>query len=250
MRVLKFGDSGVDVENWQYFLRGLREDSSILIDGKFGNQTVEHTKQFQRLASLNPDGIVSNTTIAEALRMGFKTLEDSDDGLPQNIIPRLSSTDRIKLFGNIDYTPLTGENIKVSSKWINENIEYVYIPQLVNKVGVSKDLMIPWNKKCVEQLKGFFAAIEGRVLTDKILTWHGSWVPRFVRGSRTTLSNHAWGTAFDINAQWNGLGIIPTKKNQKGSVVELVELANEWGFYWGGGFSRPDGMHFEIATIL
>jgi hypothetical protein len=33
-------------------------------------------------------------------------------------------------------------------------------------------------------------------------------------------------------------------------VRELVEIANEWGFYWGGHFTRKDGMHFEIAKIL
>ena len=71
-----------------------------------------------------------------------------------------------------------------------------------------------------------------------------------VRGSRQTLSNHAFGSAFDINAAWNGLGVIPPLVGQKGSVRELVALANENGFYWGGHFPRRDGMHFEIAKIL
>jgi len=88
-------------------------------------------------------------------------------------------------------------------------------------------------------------------LTEKILSWGGSWVPRFVRGSRTSLSNHAWGTAFDINHQWNGLGIRPTLRDEKGSVRDLVEIAYQNGFYWGGWFkSRPDGMHFEAYKII
>jgi len=37
---------------------------------------------------------------------------------------------------------------------------------------------------------------------------------------------------------------------QKGCVRELVPIAHENGFYWGGHFSRLDGMHFEIAKIL
>jgi hypothetical protein len=37
---------------------------------------------------------------------------------------------------------------------------------------------------------------------------------------------------------------------QKGCVRELVPIANEFGFYWGGHFSRMDGMHFEIAKLL
>lgn len=64
-------------------------------------------------------------------------------------------------------------------------------------------------------------------------------------------SNHAWGTAFDINVPWNGLGATPALVGARGSVRKLVPLANEHGFYWGGHFNgRPDGMHFEIAQIL
>jgi hypothetical protein len=75
-------------------------------------------------------------------------------------------------------------------------------------------------------------------------------VPRFIRGSRSVLSNHAYGSAFDINAAWNPLGATPADVDEKGSVIELVPLAHEFGFYWGGHFnSRPDGMHFEAAEI-
>jgi hypothetical protein len=75
-------------------------------------------------------------------------------------------------------------------------------------------------------------------------------VPIFIRGNTTTLSNHAFGTAFDINADQNSLGARPALVGQRGSTRELVPLANKWGFYWGGHFgSRPDGMHFEIAFL-
>jgi hypothetical protein len=37
---------------------------------------------------------------------------------------------------------------------------------------------------------------------------------------------------------------------QHGSVRELVSIANEHGFFWGGHFDkRRDGMHFEVAVI-
>ena len=90
---------------------------------------------------------------------------------------------------------------------------------------------------------------EAADLLHLVLTWEGSFVPRFVRGSRTTLSNHAFGSAFDINAPWNGLGIVPPLVGQKGSVRELVLLAHKYGFYWGGHFNRKDGMHFEVAFL-
>jgi hypothetical protein len=73
---------------------------------------------------------------------------------------------------------------------------------------------------------------------------------RFVRGSRSTLSNHSKGSAFDINAGYNGLGRVPAPIGATGSVRELVPLAVRFGFYWGGWFSRGDGMHFEVKSVL
>ena len=88
-------------------------------------------------------------------------------------------------------------------------------------------------------------------LLDRILTFDGSFVPRFIRGSTSTLSNHAFGTAFDINAQFNPLGQEPAEMGAKGCVRELVPIANRFGFAWGGHFKkRPDGMHFEVARII
>ena len=60
------------------------------------------------------------------------------------------------------------------------------------------------------------------------------------------LSNHAFGTAFDINVQWNPLEALP---GRTGCVFELVPMAHRHGFYWGGHFSRRDGMHFEVARV-
>lgn len=65
-----------------------------------------------------------------------------------------------------------------------------------------------------------------------VLTYAGSFDPRFIRGSTTTLSNHAFGSAFDINAEWNPLGHTPAPKGTEGSVRELVPIAHEYGFYW------------------
>jgi hypothetical protein len=49
---------------------------------------------------------------------------------------------------------------------------------------------------------------------------------------------------------WNPLGKQPSKFDEKGCVYEIVPVAHKWGFYWGGHFTRLDGMHFEIAKII
>ena len=105
------------------------------------------------------------------------------------------------------------------------------------------------SKLVVEQMRRLFAAWEDAGLVDLLLTWEGSFAPRFIRGGRPLLSNHAWGTAFDVNFRWNRLATVPALRGDKGSVRELVPIAHEHGFFWGGHFSRCDGMHFEVAQV-
>jgi hypothetical protein len=32
--------------------------------------------------------------------------------------------------------------------------------------------------------------------------------------------------------------------------ARIVEIFDRWGFAWGGRWSRPDGMHFELGALL
>jgi hypothetical protein len=106
------------------------------------------------------------------------------------------------------------------------------------------------HKLIANQLIGLFQALEDRGLMKYILTWDGMFYPRFIRGYYGKLSNHSWGTAFDINVEWNGMGTTPALVGEKGSVRLLVETALDFGFYWGGWFDRKDGMHFECYKII
>ena len=40
------------------------------------------------------------------------------------------------------------------------------------------------------------------------------------------------------------------ERRDKGCVRELVPIAHDHGFYWGGHFTRQDGMHFELARLF
>ena len=69
---------------------------------------------------------------------------------------------------------------------------------------------------------------------------------RMVRGTTDKLSNHASGTAIDLNASRHPLGQVGTF--EPGKVPMLRALAHKWGLIWGGDFkSRKDEMHFEIS---
>jgi len=48
---------------------------------------------------------------------------------------------------------------------------------------------------------------------------------------------------------WNERGHRPALVGDKGSVREFVPIAHKWRFWWGGHFSTPDGMHFEVAVL-
>ena len=77
-----------------------------------------------------------------------------------------------------------------------------------------------------------------------ILTWDGCFNIRATRGAVGVPSLHSWGLAIDINAAWNQLGKVPTM------YASLVKCFTDAGFDWGGNFSRPDGMHFQLTKEL
>lgn len=260
MRVLREGVSGEDVRAWQNFLLG-QGFYWLEVDGRFDEGTRDATKSFQgSVPGLDCDGVVGNATYAAAMALGLMVLPDHDDASlsgpnwparPDALKP-LTASQRGQLFGSFSYKPApqpgNPEAVQPDAGWAAANIVAVTVPQLKGVKGAPHDLRVAFHKRGARRLEALFRAWEAAGLSALVLTWGGSYAPRFVRGSRTYLSNHAWATAFDVNVQYNPLGATPALAGRTGSVRELVPLANEHGFYWGGHFSgRPDGMHFELA---
>lgn len=262
IQVLRRGSTGEAVERWQNFLRGLATDSKVIVNGTFDLITEIETKAFQSRKGLNPDGVVGPKTLGIALQLGYAIMEDptNDKDGPSWPAPPghgpLNPSDREKIFGKFSYTaaPTLGnpEAITITGDWVKKNITTVKITQISNALpGFPKSSNVSIHTALAPQFSKLFKAWDDENLTYQILSWGGTWAPRFIRGSRTSLSNHAWATAFDINVQWNLLGAQPALRGKTGSVRELVEIAYEHGFYWGGWFpNRPDGMHFEAYKIL
>ncbi len=257
MNVLRRGASGNQVKAWQYFLRG-QGCYNFVVDGEFGPITEKATKNFQKKHKLFVDGIVGNKTMGKAMQLGFDLLyeasfadEYSGSWPPPPDFKPLTDAGKKRVFGDFKYRPAskTGEGIVILGDWVKENITRVEIPQLKGVRGTQGAKSFFFHVKAAPKVQELFQAWEDAALTSAVLTWAGSWVPRFIRGSRTTLSNHAFGTAFDINVAWNYLGTQPALRGEKGSVRELVPIANDLGWYWGGHFSRRDGMHLELARL-
>lgn len=180
---------------------------------------------------------------------------------PTSIRP-LTAAERAAQFGTFTYEadPSTfgGDGIRVTNSWAADNIVRVSIPQLNGKkIGnqVIQNGVINFHKAGEERLKALWAAWEAAGLLDRILTFEGGYAARYIRGTQNRsprpLSNHAWGTAFDINAGTNGFGQEPALMGKTGCVRELVAIANQQGFFWGGHFKgKKDGMHFELGKTL
>ncbi|PDV99642.1 M15 family metallopeptidase [Candidatus Viridilinea mediisalina] len=161
---------------------------------------------------------------------------------------------RPRLLGNLQWRPAQGTFITITNNWPQQHVVDVNIPQLLQIPGVRSPIL-KFHRIAAEQLRSLFAAWEAAGLMHLIKTFDGAWVPRLIRLNPGVLSNHAYGTAFDINARWNGMLKIAAFVGQPGSVRELVPLANAHGFYWGGhwnfdGKGASDGMHFEWARPM
>lgn len=291
MRTIRLGSRGPDVQTWQRFLRGTQCDANgectvedaiyaIVADGIFGSATEKATKAWQASQALSPDGIVGPHTWAEAIKDGFpddavpSKTDDNDEDVdpdpdpePKPVPPAVDKTSpkwpprpadakpltandaRAALFGKFKYvsdpTAKNPERIRITDGWATTHIAKFTIPQLSSKPISMHVLAGP-------QFVAWFKVIEALGLSDRVLSYAGCWVPRYVRGSKKTLSNHAWGSAIDINVPWNNQGKQAALVGKKGSVRELAEIGYDFGIFWGGHYagSREDGMHFELYQVL
>lgn len=77
------------------------------------------------------------------------------------------------------------------------------------------------------------------------------WAVRPIRGKSSGYSNHASGTAIDLDATRHPIGVSVYKTF---SVVQRARISSRVKWLrvvtWGGKWRRPDGMHVEISASL
>ncbi|MFN2556386.1 MAG: M15 family metallopeptidase [Nitriliruptorales bacterium] len=125
-------------------------------------------------------------------------------------------------------------------------------PAWVRKWIVSADVpifggVVRCHRLMMPQLIGALREIEAAGLAGLIDPgdYGGCWVPRHILFSpQRALSMHAWGLAIDFNVRTNGYGATPQLDRR------IVEIFQRWGFKWGGDWETPDGMHFELRTVI
>jgi hypothetical protein len=242
---------------------------SLKLDGIAGPKTISTIELFQRrVVGLSmPDGRVDPggrtfralaSTAQEKASLETADVcaevpgaERSKDWPPRpGFQPLVSNKQRENLFGKFEYVPDTAHpgSIKILGDWEKKNIVAISL-DMGPAVNIRR---VHCHRLVATQMQKLWSAWKGAGVLDRILTYDGLFVPRYVRGSTETLSNHAFGSAFDINYEWNKRKRVPALLGDEGCVRELVPIANDNGFFWGGHFAGHlmDGMHFEVARIM
>lgn len=142
------------------------------------------------------------------------------------------------LIGSMNFRILKNGYIEPDSAWVATNIASGEVPILGS---------VTCHRILLPQLGAALAEIQEQGLAHKIdrADFGGCYVPRFIgRDPRRGLSMHAFGLAVDLNVSTNQLG---TRGKIDPGVIEIFE---KWGFTWGGQWSSPDPMHFELARLI
>lgn len=259
---------------WQSFLAG---EGHYVGDysPNFGPKTQDATERFQCASASQMDGLVGDGTTAAAVALGFDPpwipLSDrafgksydlaNDPDYPQPLdldgdgaadLVYLSEAGRQKVWGPLEYEVVGGKPVRTND-WYADNVITIQVPQLVgvNVYGTLSSGRCQFHKLAAAQLLGAFQQADEAGFADLLLTYGGTYNMRFIRGSTTTLSNHAFAVAIDLNMAWNGLGKQPALFGEEGSLRQMVSIFERWGFYWGGWYrNRKDGQHFECVERL
>lgn len=235
-------DSKQGTRRFQQWLIEKNPGKGIQADGHPGNQTLGYA------CGISGSDWMTPGAIADAVGIAYPPRDAT--------LPKMTSRDLDDAFGEARWIaatqpPVAGGPIKFTNSFDAEHIGHVKVPQLIGITGAPASGTETMNKAVMPQLCALWAAWERQGILRLITGYAGLWVPRFVRGSTTVLSNHARGTAFDINASANWLSHLPAFPGENGSLFKHVPIAQDYGFSWGGHYAkRLDGMHFEALKVL
>ena len=138
--------------------------------------------------------------------------------------------------GSYSYSVLGGGRIAPQQAWVTSHITTETVPVIGS---------MTCNARLFPQLRAALDEIVADGLASAIhpSQYGGCYVPRFIAGT-TTLSNHAFGLAFDLNVPENERGTVGQINRQ------VVAIFQKWGFTWGGTWHYTDPMHFELNRIV
>src|SRR4051812_10689378 len=176
--------------------------------------------------------IVGDQASIQALDVVARTGIDPGAGVQTALVVG-SVADAVGVF---NYTVLGGGRIAPTPAWVSTHISTEAVPILGS---------VTCNRLIFPQLEAALTEIQALGLADEIHAgeYAGCYYPRFIAGT-TTLSNHSFGLALDLNVPGNGRG---TAGEMDRGVVAIFK---KWGFAWGGDWHYTDPMHFEMDRLV
>src|SRR6478609_1971142 len=166
---------------------------------------------------------------ASVQRMDAAARYGLDPSVAQIALPVGTPADAV---GAFRYSVLGGGHIAPQPSWVASHISTETMP--IIGAMTCNTLMFPQLRAALEEIRA--TGLAGAIDPGQ---YGGCYVPRFIAGT-TTLSNHAFGLAFDLN--------VP--ENQRGTVGQInrqvVAIFQRYGFTWGGVWHYTDPMHFEL----
>ena len=137
--------------------------------------------------------------------------------------------------GTYRYTVIGGGRIAPEAAWVAANIRTEEVPILGS---------VTCHKALFPQLRAALLEVQSRGLAAEIHPdeYAGCYYPRFIANT-TSLSNHSFGLALDLNVPGNGRGTVGEMDR------DVVAVFKKWGFAWGGDWRYTDPMHFELSEI-
>ena len=139
-----------------------------------------------------------------------------------------------KYFGDFQIKEKDGTWIIVEPEWRNANIERKNMP-IIGKATCNK---IMWEPLLGALNQVIEEGLQNTLSKDEFQKSGGCYAPRRINrfNAGGAISRHAWGIAIDINVK-------------SGYHPRVVEIFNQWGFAWGGTWTSPDEMHFELRDL-
>lgn len=140
---------------------------------------------------------------------------------------------------------------RASSAWEIASLTTIVAPFRMTYAG-RPITRIRIHKKCGDSLLRVFNAVwiaAGREqkLVDAwgVSIYGGAYNYRLMRGG-DALSMHSFGCAIDLDPSRNGFG---DRTPHFATVPEVLKAFADEDWTWGGGWSKPDGMHWQAAHV-
>ena len=163
---------------------------------------------------------------------GILTIENNN-----NKLKPLSISEIEKIFGKFEYSDIGNGRIRIDGDWEYRNCK-------LYEFNGNKYYL---NKRVAPQFFGFLIECINEGYEDEVAFRNGGGI--FCTRHRNwdidrPLSYHSWAIAFDTDPEK-----YPYGSNIRHS-DRVVEIANRWGWYYGGDFTNLDPMHFEFARFI